>query len=66
MQAIVKKWCDQDEQITSISKDLRELRKEQKETTKVLIGKLREQGATTLITERGKKLELSSTLKKTK
>ena len=42
MQAIVKKWCDQDEQITSISKDLRELRKEQKETTKVLVGKLRD------------------------
>ena len=66
MEQIVQKWCDNDEKIAEFSKELRELRKEQKELIGDIVAKLQEKNVSSLITARGKRLEISSTLKKVK
>ena len=66
MEQIVATWCDNDERITELSKELRDLRKEQKEIEQNIVQELSLRGTNSLITSRGKKLEVSSKLKKVK
>lgn len=66
MEQVVSKWDDNDEKIAELSKSLRELRKEQKELIGEIVQHLQERGKGSLITSRGKRLEISSTLKKVK